>query len=294
MEDKSLREREKWRLKMQKDERGHGLEKTVGAKKENTGWVNELIKRGINEFESKKTWYVVPSVWLIFSSLSLSCVHRFSSSFSTHLLTHTQPWPVNIWAIKDPTLKSVGHRRACGLKHSTGGNLDGQEHFNRWGLPHPPLSNFEQRDSFEDEDWWRHHFQWCYGSDEWGLWLNRGLQDILSEEGAIEIPFWLSHGQVLLWVELPRQTCGVNFCLVLFGLPSNRCMCQSTSWGTLGSGFHWYAWVSFKEFLQHHFSSAIHEVGALIRKLILMWKICHLYQWLCVVCCIMYSTVIDN
>ncbi len=90
--------------------------------------------------------------------------YRFSPSFSAHSQTyiHTQPWPINIWAIKDPTLKGVGHRRACGLTHGAGGNLHRQGYLNYWGLPHPPpptLNTDRDSSGHDDENCWCHQFQ---------------------------------------------------------------------------------------------------------------------------------------
>lgn len=109
------------------------------------------------------TWCLVPTVRLISSSSRV--YHMCSQVFFLFLRpltnTHTQPWPINISAIKDPTLKGVGHRRACGLTHGAGGSLDRQGYFNHWGLPCSPFSNLEHRYSsgHNDENCWCHQFQ---------------------------------------------------------------------------------------------------------------------------------------
>lgn len=98
---------------------------------------------------------------LIFSSSSFRVYRMCSQVFSlflhplTNLHTHTQPWPINIWTIKDPTLKGVGHRRACGLTHGAGGNLDRQGYINYWGLSPPPSSNLEHRQRQFWSRWWK-------------------------------------------------------------------------------------------------------------------------------------------
>lgn len=59
-------------------------------------------------------------------------------------------------------------------------------------------------------------------------------------------PACLTHGPKLR-VELQGWAGGVNFCLGLFGVPSNRWTCQRPRGGTLGLGLRWNAWVILEE-----------------------------------------------
>lgn len=79
----------------------------------------------------------------------------------THFNTHTQPCPINIWTIKDPTLKGVGHRRSWGPPHTAEGNLECQGYCNYKRLtshnPFPPslllLPNLEHRQRQAWSNW---------------------------------------------------------------------------------------------------------------------------------------------
>lgn len=45
---------------------------------------------------------------------------KFINHFPAYSQTfiNTQPWPINIWSIKDPTIKGFGYRHLCGLTHN--------------------------------------------------------------------------------------------------------------------------------------------------------------------------------
>lgn len=98
---------------------------------------------------SHKQQLCLEKLLLYFSALVVAFFHTFSP-LSTPTKMLTQPRPINIWAIKDPTPKGAGHRRLRGLTQDAQGNLDRQGHFN-----HEASSNLEHKQRQLWPRWWK-------------------------------------------------------------------------------------------------------------------------------------------